>query len=105
MSVQLMKGPGHVCCRIIIAVLTVSERVGDVLVSWYIHPQGSKTPQLESSWLSCVCDGQEIDMEIDMEGKRRFQLISGVPVKMIIIYVSWNYYIDPVRMQTDAELQ
>jgi hypothetical protein len=44
-------------------------------------------------------------MEIDMEGKRRFQLISGVPVKMIIIYVSWNYYIDPVRMQTDAELQ
>jgi hypothetical protein len=79
-----MKGPGHVCCRIIIAVLTVSERVGDVLVSWYIYPQGSKTPQLESSWLSFVCDGQEIDME----GKRRFESISGIPVKMIIIYVS-----------------
>jgi hypothetical protein len=101
MGVQLMKGPGHVCCRIIIAVLTVSERVGDVLISWYIHPQGSKTPQLESSWLSFVCDGQEIDME----GKRRLQLINGIPVKMIIIYMSWNYYIDPVRMQTDAELQ
>jgi len=30
------EGSGHFCCRIIIAVLTVLERVGDILVSWYV---------------------------------------------------------------------